>query len=170
VVKFGLARASFFDREAVIKAMDRATHESLFKAAMYVRRVAKNSIKKAGKRLAKRHKESGAAGSPVSAPGSPPFDHGGGGEGPLKRLLIGAWDSSTRSSVVGPTPFDGSARASQRPRAPQALEYGGAVTATTKAGKRLSLYYQARPFMAPALEKSAAAGKIAEQFRGSLGG
>jgi hypothetical protein len=170
VIKFELAKASFFDREAVIKAMDRATHEALFKSAMYVRRVAKNSIKKVGKRLAKRHKESGASGSPVSAPGGPPFDHGAGGEGPLKRLLVGSWDSSTRSSVVGPTLFDASVRASQRPRAPEALEFGGTVTATTRAGKRLSLHYQARPFMAPALERSAAAGKIAEQFRGSLGG
>jgi hypothetical protein len=151
VVKFELARASFFDREAVIKAMDRATRKALSKAGAFVRTRARSSVRKR---------------KAVSEPGSPPSDHGGA----LKRLLFFAWDAQSRSVVVGPVPFEAARSTGQRPRAPEALEEGGPVTATTRRGKRLNLLYRARPFMGPALEAEVAAGTIPEQFRGSLGG
>jgi hypothetical protein len=151
VVKFELARASFFDREAVIKAMDRATRKALSKAGAFVRTRARTSFRK---RRA------------ISEPGSPPSDHGG----PMKRLLFFSWDSEARSVVIGPVLFEGARSSGQRPRAPEALEYGGPVVATTRRGERLNLLYRARPFMGPALTAEVAAGTIPEQFRGSLGG
>jgi len=146
---FELARATFFDAEKVLRAMDNATRKSLSKAGAYVRQRARSSI-----RTRKQ----------TSAPGQPPSDHGGA----LKRLLFFAYDQPSRSVVIGPTLFEGSARAGQSVPAPKALEIGGPVTATTRKGRHLNLTYRARPFMGPALAAEAAAGTIAEQFRGSL--
>ena len=53
-------KASFFDREKVLKAMDRAVAKQMGWFGGYVRRVAQNSLKPSDK---------------FSAPGDPPFTH-----------------------------------------------------------------------------------------------
>jgi hypothetical protein len=95
--------AGFFDREAVQESIDTATLKALSRFGAFVRRRAQTSMR--------RRK------SP-SAPGSPPSVH----SGELKRLLFFAWDSSTKSVVVGPAAFG--SRAGQTP---PIQEFGGTL-------------------------------------------
>ena len=87
-VGLGGAKASFFTAEAVLKALTRAERQALSKAGAFVRRRARNSIRKR---------------KAVSNPGGPPTDRGGA----LKRLLFFVFDPTSRSVVVGPVLFEG---------------------------------------------------------------
>lgn len=125
------AKANFFDREKVLKAVDRARRGVLSKIGAFVRTRAKSSIRKRKK---------------VSAPGSPPSSH----VGTLKRLIYFSYDDSRNSVVVGPTLINNSSGA------PSALEHGGtSLILDRKTGKSSRATIAARPYMGPALEAEA---------------
>lgn len=108
-------KQGFFDRGAVLNAMDEATRRGMSKTGGYVRKVARNSMKSA---------------KGPAPPGSPPNVH----QGQIKELLYYAYDSGTKSMVVGPVGFSGS-------DVPKVLEYSG---------RRI----EKRPFMKPAMDAS----------------
>jgi hypothetical protein len=93
---------SFFDRDSVISAMDKATRKALSKAGAFIRTRARSSM---------RRRKS------ASSPGSPPSVH----KGTLKNLLFFSWDPATKSVVIGPEKF-------ARGEAPNLNEFGGTVT------------------------------------------
>lgn len=121
------AKSLFFDKAAVMQAVDKATRKALAKAGAFIRRDARRSI---------RTREGPAP------PGQPPHSH----KGHLKRFLFFAWDPASRSVVVGPAALG-------RANAPPLLEFGGRTTIRTKKG-RVQAHYEPRPFMNPALEKN----------------
>jgi len=120
----------FFDRKAVIDAVDKAKRVVLSKGARFIRVAAKSSIRKRKR---------------PSSPGQPPSSH----TGLLRRILFG-WDQSTKSVVVGPV------RLNKPGMAPQALEHGGRSQLHRRRGTRIvtvSVKVDARPYMGPALKR-----------------
>ena len=122
-------KTMFFDAAPVIRSVDRATRRVLSKFGAFVRRTAKQSIRKRKK---------------ASAPGSPPSSH----IGLLRKFIWFGYEPTRRSVVIGP------ARLTQNDRgeAPSLLEYGGSTTLQRK-GKRKRARVRARPFMGPAMAK-----------------
>lgn len=101
----------FFDRKAVIDAVDKAKRAALSRGAAFIRTAARSSIRKRKK---------------PSPPGSPPSSH----TGLLRRILFG-WDPSTKTVVVGPMKtnqvfFDGQSKPVTG-TVPGILERGGQV-------------------------------------------
>jgi len=135
---------TFFDKPAIMKQMDVARRKALSKAGAFVRRDARQSIRKSRK---------------SSEPGKPPRSH----QGDLKRFLFFSYDPAAESVVVGPV------RLTKIGAAPQVLEHGGSTTIRTgrrgRRGKR-AVTMAARPFMGPALEKNKS--KIPEAFLNSV--
>lgn len=121
------AKSSFFDRERVIKAADAGTRQVLSKFGAYVRQRARHSIRKR---------------KGVSPIGGPPHSH----VGLLRKFILFAWDSGSKSVVIGPTLL--------RPTsdAPSLLEYGGTRRTRDRTGRPVSQRYRARPYMGPAFE------------------
>jgi len=141
----------FFDDRRVIRAMDPVRRRALSHAGGYARTVARRSIRKRKR---------------TSEPGHPPSSH----TGLLRKLIYYAYDRVSDSVVVGPVPFG-------RGEAPSLLEHGGTVVSRRvrtfrggagrdrrgrytqgevnriEAGTRM--VYRPRPFMGPALEKTA---------------
>lgn len=109
-------KAGFFDRGAVLDAMDKATRRAMMRTGGYTRKVARNSMRK----------KKGPA-----PPGSPPNVH----VGHIKNLLYFAYDTQTKSLVVGPVGFKNSP-------VPRILEFGS--------GKQSK-----RQFMKPAMDAAA---------------
>lgn len=139
------AKRSFFDRIAVINAVDKATRKALGHIGGTVMKTARNSIIRAAE-----HPEAGKKGKKVSKlntslPGHPPLSHA---EDLLKRGIFYAYDRENNSVVIGPVLLNG-IRGDRRD-ALEMLEYGGY---TTRRGKPAR--YRARPFMGPAMENSA---------------
>lgn len=126
----------FFDRQAVIRAMDDATYYYLSHQGGYVRKVARNSMKKA---------------PGPSTPGTAPHRH----VGLLWKLLLYAFDRLAMSVVVGPTALKGR-QPYDNVTVPELLEYGGEAVHTTRKGRDVTATYPARPFMGPALEAAGA--------------
>lgn len=155
-----LAKTHFFDRP-VVNAVKNAGRKILGKFGAFVRRDSRSSIKQAKRKstsqltpeersnlnlrfrlwAAGRISKKPEAPYNPSQPGNPPFAHGS--KSPLKRILF-AWDPTEQSVTVGPIAFG------RRPGvAPEALEYGGDSTNSSK--KRVSV--EARPFMTPAFNR-----------------
>lgn len=133
-------KAAFFDRQAIAGKVDAAIRRTLSKFGAFVRRRARNSIRKR---------------KDVSQPGSPPSSH----EGSLKRLIMFAYEPANGNVVIGPAAFrDGTA--------PPLLEYGGAATKKRKDGSTRRMQYRARPFIHPAAE--AELPTFAESLRGMV--
>ena len=120
------AKASFFDRKAVKDATDEATRKVLSRFGAYVRQRAKTSIRKR---------------KGTSLPGLPPYSH----VGLLRRFILFAYDSGSRSVVIGPVLL--------KPPSvvPSLLEYGGTVQKRDRKGRPRTAVYPARPYMRPAL-------------------
>jgi phage gpG-like protein len=117
-------RHLFFDREKVVRAVDKSTRQVLSKFGAFVRRTAKQSIRK----------------RKTTAPaGQPPSSH----TGLLKRFIFFGYEPQRRSVVIGPERLD-----QKNTDAPHTLEYGGRTTVDKKRVK-----ISARPFMGPAFEK-----------------
>jgi len=119
-----------FDRERVLRAVNRAKRAVLSKAGAFIRTTARHSIRKR---------------KGTSKPGQPPFSH----EGSLRRLILFGYDQAAESVVVGPVGFKGS-------KAPNVLEFGGTTEAPRYWRKRLRkkrIRIRQRRFMGPALEK-----------------
>jgi hypothetical protein len=81
----------------------------------------------------------------TAPPGNPPHSH----EGSLKRLIYFSYDPRSETVVIGPARF-------KKGEAPPLLEFGGTIRRTV-GRRKLAMKYPARPFMGPALEKSAPA-------------
>jgi len=119
----------FFDSPKVIRAVDKSTRRVLSRFGAYVRRTAKQSIRKRKK---------------ASAPGTPPSSH----TGLLKRFIFFGYDRQKDSVVIGPTRLT----ENNRGEAPSILEYGGRTTVQGRR-KKTRVRIRPRPFMGPAFEK-----------------
>ena len=120
----------FFDKKAVLSAVDKAKRAVLSKAGAFIRTTAKHSI---------RTKKGSAP------PGKPPHSH----EGSLRRLIYFGYDRASDSVVIGPVGF-------KRTTAPNVLEFGGkSEVKRRRRGKvvKTRATIQERPYMGPALEK-----------------
>ncbi len=143
-IGFREAKKGFFDRAAVLDAMDKASHRVLLRFGAYVRRSARFLIRSNRK---------------ASKPGAPPNSH----TGLLKQFILFSWDPSSRSVIIGPSKLN---RRSEN--APEVLEFGGTenlpahkitvpdkkrpghtVEVTIPAGPHT---FAARPYMHPAYE------------------
>ena len=132
----------FFDREAVIKALDRATYNIFMKFGAFVMTTAKQSIKK----------RFGPA-----APGQPPHSHAG----LLKKFIYFGYDKWLRSVVIGPYKLP---RKHEGPNTvPQVLEHGGVTLMTgyplnrrqrKKYPHGKKVHIKERPYMNPAMKKN----------------
>ena len=128
-------RIELQESKRLLERMTSAARNSLMKQGAYVRRVAKNSI------TTKDH---------PSLPGHAPRSI----TGLLRDFILFKWDSSASSVVIGPTLLD---RGHTNPTVPEVLESGGTEMATVRRGKewkRRPVTIAARPYMAPALERS----------------
>lgn len=122
------AKGMFFDQAKVKRAAGRAQARVFARFGAYVRRRARQSIRKRRR---------------ISKPGEPPSSH----TGALKRFIYFVYDRAQQSVIVGPVLLPG-----KPGDAPEALEYGGR-SATIEDGKRASMIIQPRPFMEPAFEE-----------------
>ncbi len=149
---------SFFDRDIVVRSMDRQTKFVLSKIGAFVRQRAKSSLRKARqKTLAEmtidellvyriRATEAKRQGRPKpkrplasSKPGEPPRSV----LGYLKKFLFFAYDAANKSVVIGPAQFAGAGGT-----APRALEEGGKVVMIN--GHSVTI--KPRPYMRPAFD------------------
>lgn len=136
-------KLEFFDEQKVIDALDKATRRNLIRQGALLRTIAKRSMRKRKR---------------ASQPGQPPSVH----SGELKKLLFFSWDASSRSVVVGPVGFKSQPSDPSLGTVPAVLEKGGTVTrAASRRPKRdrgravQRVRIAPRPFMVPAMEKSA---------------
>lgn len=124
----------FFDRQTVVRAVDKARREVLSRAGAFIRTRARTSIRT----------RKGSA-----PPGRPPHAH----TGLLKRFIFFGYDPASDSVVIGP------ARINRSSGAPRTLEFGGtAIVLRRRRGRlvREKVRIKPRPFMGPALEKERA--------------
>ena len=131
----------FFDRQAVMNAMDKATRRVLSRFGAFVRSTARRSIRKRKR---------------PSLPGQPPSSH----QGHLKRFLFFSYDPAARSVVIGPVKLG-----SKKGSTPEVLEYGG-VSVNRRKGKTTRSVISARPYMGPAFKKEES--KLAGLWRDSV--
>jgi len=124
------AQGQFFTAQRVIEAMDAATRRVLSRFGAYVRRRARSSIRRGGKR-----------GHP-SKPGKPPKSW----TGLLKNHIYFVFDPQQESVIIGP------AKLNTGTEAPQVLEYGGTTNIETKK-QTVRVKIKPRPYMRPAFEK-----------------
>lgn len=161
----------FFDRPAVIDAVDRAEVRVLGRFGAFVRRRARSLIRRSKRK--------------VSLPGEPPRSHS---PEPNLRTILFAYNQRTHSVIVGPVYLNQSRSArtyvSQR-KVPRVLEKGGTLQVrevrygkrwrtpgrrTPEAGqpKRVrSIRIAPRPYMVPAL--AAEADNFPDLWAGSVG-
>lgn len=153
----------FFDRDAVMSAVGTAQRRAMAQSGNYVMKAARNSIRNASKK------------SPVSAADgkSPPKSQ----TGLLKEHIYFAYDASTGGIVVGPSKLNAKGR-----DVPKVLEYGGDTeiyepagqfvtgasgkTEKLEKGRNKKITMAARPFMQPALTRSA--DKLKKIWAGSV--
>ena len=141
-LKFDAAKKTFFDRQKVLTAVDKATARVFSRFGAYVRQRAKTSIRKR---------------KATSAPGQPPSSHAGF----LKRFIYFGYDRPKKSVVIGPVLINKGGQGSpDGTTVLPALEYGGQSVVSTrykrsrnkKYNKQRTIHIQARPFMQPAFE------------------
>lgn len=131
--------SQFFTAKAVTSRVSQATRTVLSKAGAFVRRTARQSIRKR-----KRSAE----------PGNPPSSHAG----TLKDLIFFGYDHRSESVVIGPTTNRAS---TSGPSGASLLEFGGTVRRKGKTYR-----YRRFPYMQPALENEAP--KFPNLFRDSV--
>lgn len=120
----------FFDTAKVKRHIDWAQRRAMIRAGGFLRQTARRSIRRR---------------KGTSRPGSPPRSHAG----QLRDLLFFSYDAELESLVVGPVRF-------RKGNAPHLLEFGGKIKRTDRrTGARKQARYRPRPFMGPALEKTA---------------
>ena len=136
----------FFDRAAVVSAVDKATLKVLNHIGGLIRLTARRSIRDA------------SAHNQVSKAGKPPLSHCG----LLKNYIWYSYDKSNRSVVVGPVALNAKGK-----DVPHTLEYGGY---SEEKGRRWTgtknVFIKPRPYMAPALDKHTPA--IAAMWKNSI--
>lgn len=155
-------KANFFNTPAMEKLLAPGERKAAGKMGGYVRRAARNSLKYSDGPAAAnrppnvhqfftRHKANRKTGQVAAQPVSP-----------LRELLFYAWDQTSKSTVVGPVLFAGSAKKhTSAATVPSVLEKGGVVrvskdVAITKGHKSTRRQYDA--FLA-----GVATGKIARK-------
>jgi len=150
----------FFDRPAVLAAIDKQRAKALRRSGGRVRKIARRSMRRVSKSKQRKAREARIkalrAGQrtwtdpSISKPGSPPNIHARGKFSP--KLILFAYDPSTKSVVTGPV------RGNTSHNVVEALERGGNVpvyTGTRRNRRMLKTeHIAARPFMRPALEKA----------------
>lgn len=134
-------RIELRESNKLLQRMASAARKSLMQQGAYIRKVAQKSMPP----------------RPYpSAPGHAPRSI----TGLLRDFIIFKWDGTAASMVVGPTLLTGSKNIN--PTIPEILEQGGSERALVVAGKdyqrrqRRMVTIAARPYMAPALERSKA--------------
>lgn len=145
-LSFKAAKAGFFDRAAVVNAVDKATLRIFKEFGRLVRKTAQKSLK---------------YGDKPSPPGSPPTAHRSNtvtrkskstgktrrrSVSFLREYLFFAYDQTAKSVVIGPARLNNTVSAD----APAALEYGGTSAVTERGGKTKRVRIRERPFMRPA--------------------
>lgn len=182
-------KQSFFDRDAILKSMDKATRKALSKFGAFVRQRAKTSLRYRNK---------------VSAAGSPPSAHRSAMSGikkgntrkkqqptsPLREFIFFAYDAQEKAVYIGPAKtnqvfFDHN-REPVTGTVPRVLEEGGQITvlewlkggawsrADLRSRRRVAerptrfrtVTIAARPYMKPAYD--AEIGQLASFFANSL--
>lgn len=128
---------SVFKRMNVLTPAERAEKRILEGCGAYCYRVARNSIK---------------TGAPHerSLPGAPPLGHNGRLQ--YKAFIRFAYDRLTHAVYIGPIPIAGGMLSS-----PSIIEFGGGELVMVGRGKSrrwVSIDFQPRPHMRPALEKT----------------
>ena len=124
-------KINLIPERALLAEFAKQRRRGLFRMAAYVRTTARNSIK--------RRKGD-------SAPGLPPYTKNGN----LKRNIFYDIDFTNETLVVGPSLLPGMSG-----DVTDVLEHGGTIKRRSKRyGKAITATYEARPFMAPALQKS----------------
>jgi hypothetical protein len=121
-------KGAFFDREAVIKLMDKATHKALSKFGAYVRQRARTSL---------RYRDA------TSPPGHPPSAHktmtrvktnkkgvtSKQAASPLRDFTFFAYDRAAKVVYIGPAKTNQqNARGLNGQTVPEVIEYGGSET------------------------------------------
>ena len=149
----------FFDSEQVVRFIERRTKSVFIRFGQYVRKVARHSMKKPGKKAVS-YMGTVQVGSrsityttKSSMPGDPPFVQ----TGLLKRFIFYGFDVARRSVIIGPEKLSGLVAE----HAAESLEYGGESTTwdkgwsavdgrarSTKVYRRITI--RARPYMRPA--------------------
>ncbi|MBE3133286.1 MAG: hypothetical protein IMZ55_07415 [Acidobacteria bacterium] len=141
-MKFGSElKGQFFDRKAVVDAVDKANRRNLSRLGAFVRTTAQRSIRPAPKG---RKLKGGGRSTPknqYSRPGEPPRSH----VGLLRKFLFFSFDTVSRSVVIGPAKLSGVAGKN----VPEVLEFGGL---TESHWRRRRFYIEPRPYMRPALD------------------
>lgn len=133
-IDFKTARRNFFDADAVIARLSKAERRVLGKFGAFVRRAARQSIRR----------RKGSAPS-----GRPPYSHAK-GNASLKTILF-AYDPAEHAVIIGPAGF-------RKPGSvPKVTELGGRgiVVSRRKRGAPVvrSVNFDPHPFMGPALKK-----------------
>lgn len=141
-MSFNFSALLFFDRPAVESAVDKATKKALSKFGSFVRKTARQSIRKRKR---------------ISREGEPPTNR----LGTLKRFIFFAYEPDSKSVVIGPE------RLSKIGNAPQALEYGGrSMFFNKRIGKVVSSEIKEHPYMRPAFAENLP--KAAACLRGEI--
>ena len=135
----------FFDRAKVLNEVHKDNLRRLSRAAAFIRRRARSSLKRRKK---------------TSAPGKPPSVHSRDEHATLKKILFGL-DSDGESVVIGPVALASSRlKGSSASTVAELLEFGGTATV-----KRKRATYATRSFMGPALEAEVSSGSMADLWK-----
>lgn len=155
------AKRSFFDRPAVVKALDKAERRGHLRLGAFVRTRARSSLRKRKK---------------PSQPGSPPSMH----VGHIRKFLYFVYDPATKSVVVGPALLG----AQSGTTVPEVHEHGGELDQKeyqlsggrwvrykpggdkVRATRLVDAKYPPRPYMKPALD--AELPKAPEHFKNTF--
>lgn len=131
---------TFFDREAVLKRLNRKEWKVLSGTGAFARTVAKRLMKPGGFGSKQR----------FSQPGQPPRYH----TRKLKDLIFFAHDKDNDSVVIGPVSFKSQAQLLQGAKSgAQVLEEGGLLYFPQRK-RNPTGYVKARPYMAPTMPKA----------------
>ena len=125
------AAKSYFNAKKLNQAVEKAEMKALTRQAFVLRKTAMDSIQKSRS---------------ISNPGDPPKSH----SGLLRRFMLYSVDYVKRVAVIGPKKIN-------KPSiVPSALEHGGSTMVYAGKNKpRMKRQIRPRPFMGPALTKSA---------------
>lgn len=165
----------FFDKPAVLKAIDKGERKALSKIGAFIRRRARSQLRKRKR---------------VSLAGESPSVHSGDKVASLRNILF-SFQPEAHSVIAGPVGLNKVNMTDTGSKTiPELMEFGGSVTireeqykdtpnrdiwfrqdlrrnrADWKRYRIRRAEYAARPFMGPALEKEVEAGTIAAAYMG----
>ena len=162
------AKDNFFVAEKVLTRIKDERKKSLARVAGFVRKTARRSIRKIGKKWKS------------SEAGAPPKSR----SGLLRQFILFLYDSTTESTLVGPARLPNKNKVEGK-TIPQILEFGGTASTSdfvptgkwkTIKGKRVPLTQRkrrkyrlkARPYMMPALNIMLKENKLVKEFENIL--